>query len=96
TPGCSLTATGEKASDEQIQEWLSELVMGGGFAYGYRKLTIQLRRDHQLVISKKKKYIDGVKRWTYYVRSERNGFHIRRNSLEIALLQARISYGKWM
>ncbi len=30
--------------------------MGEGFAYGYRKLTIQLRRDHQLVISKKKVY----------------------------------------
>ena len=56
TPGYSLTATGEKVSDEQIQEWLSELVMGEGFAYGYRKLTIQLRRDHQLVISKKKVY----------------------------------------
>lgn len=56
TPGYSLTATGEKVSDEPIQEWLSELVMGGGFAYGYRKLTIQLRRDRQLVISKKKVY----------------------------------------
>ncbi|PTR46466.1 IS3 family transposase, partial [Geobacillus thermodenitrificans] len=56
TPGCSLTATGEKVPDEQIQEWLSELVMGEGFAYGYHKLTIQLRRDHQLVISKKKVY----------------------------------------
>ncbi|AGE21363.1 MULTISPECIES: IS3 family transposase [Geobacillus] len=55
-PGYSLTTTGEKVSDEQIQEWLSELVMGEGFAYGYRKLTIQLRRDHQLVISKKKVY----------------------------------------
>jgi putative transposase len=30
--------------------------MREGFAYGYRKLTIQLRRDHQLVISKKKVY----------------------------------------
>ncbi|WP_378211738.1 hypothetical protein [Anoxybacteroides rupiense] len=56
TPGYSLTTTGEKVSDEQIQEWLSELVMGGGLAYGYRKLTIQLRRDHQVVISKKKVY----------------------------------------
>jgi putative transposase len=37
--------------DEQIEEWLSEIVMGEGFAYEYRKLTIQLRRDHQLVIS---------------------------------------------
>lgn len=55
-PSYSLTTTGEKVSDEQIQEWLSELVMGEGFAYGYRKLTIQLRRDHQLVISKKKVY----------------------------------------
>ncbi|MBS2772980.1 MULTISPECIES: hypothetical protein [Anoxybacillaceae] len=57
TPGYSLTATSEKVPDEQIEEWLSELVMGEGFAYGYHKLTIQLRRDHQLVmISKKKVY----------------------------------------
>jgi putative transposase len=55
-PGYSLTKMGEKVPDEQIKEWLSELVMGEGFAYGYRKLTIQLRRDHQLIISKKKVY----------------------------------------
>jgi putative transposase len=42
--------------DEQIKEWLSELVMGEGFAYRYRKLTIQLRREYHLVISKKKVY----------------------------------------
>jgi putative transposase len=55
-PGYSLTKMGEKVPDEQIKEWLSELVMREGFAYGYRKLTIQLRRDNQLVISKKKVY----------------------------------------
>jgi putative transposase len=56
TPGYSVTQAGQKVPDEQIKEWLSELVMGEGFAYGYRKLTIQLRRAYQLVISKKKVY----------------------------------------
>lgn len=33
-----------------------ELLAGEGFAYGYRKLTIALRKRHHLVINKKKVY----------------------------------------
>jgi putative transposase len=33
-----------------------ESIAGDGYAYGYRKLTVILRREHQLVINKKKVY----------------------------------------
>ncbi|ELK43989.1 integrase catalytic subunit, partial [Brevibacillus agri BAB-2500] len=52
----SLSKDGQPVSDEQIKEWLSELIADEESAYGYRKLTVCLRRDHQLVINKKKVY----------------------------------------
>jgi putative transposase len=55
-PGYSVLETGTKVPDEQIQEWLMELIAGDGYAYGYRKLTVLLRREHSLVINKKKVY----------------------------------------
>jgi putative transposase len=55
-PGYSMTKDGKRISDEQIKEWLLELVAGEGQAYGYRKLTIALQREHDLVINKKKVY----------------------------------------
>lgn len=55
-PGYSIAKDGKKISDEQIKEWLLEEVAGDGYAYGYRKLTKQLRRKHKLVINKKKVY----------------------------------------
>jgi putative transposase len=55
-PGYSLTKTDKRISDEQIKEWLLEAVAGEGNAYGYRKLTIYLQREHELVINKKKVY----------------------------------------
>ena len=55
-PGYSLTESGEKISDEQIKEWLLELVAGDGFPYGYRKLTVCLKEDYKLKINKKKVY----------------------------------------
>ncbi|MCF8011715.1 MAG: IS3 family transposase [Clostridiales bacterium] len=55
-PGYSLTETGEKVSDEQIKEHLSELIAGDGFPYGYKKLTISLKEDHNLLINHKKVY----------------------------------------
>jgi len=33
-----------------------ELVAGGGFPYGYRKLTVCLKEDYKLKINKKKVY----------------------------------------
>ncbi|WP_227014073.1 IS3 family transposase [Paenibacillus psychroresistens] len=55
-PGLSYTADGKPVSDEEITEWLMEFIAGEGAAYGYRKLTVLLRRRHKLVINKKKVY----------------------------------------
>lgn len=55
-PGYSYQQNGTKVSDEQIQEWLMKLIAGDGFPYGYRKLTVGLRREYQLQINKKKVY----------------------------------------
>jgi putative transposase len=49
-----LTQDGHPVSDEQIKEWLSELISGEESAYGYH--TVCLKRDHQLIINKKKVY----------------------------------------
>jgi putative transposase len=55
-PGLSYTVEGKPVSDEEITEWLMEFIVGEGAAYGYRKLTLLLRRRHKLVINKKKVY----------------------------------------
>ncbi|NHN34774.1 IS3 family transposase [Paenibacillus agricola] len=55
-PGYSYKTDGKLVSDEEICEWLMEFLAGEGAAYGYRKLTVLLKRRHQLVINKKKVY----------------------------------------
>lgn len=55
-PGYSFKQDGTIVSDEQIKEWLMESISGDGYAYGYRKLTVLLRREHDLIINKKKVY----------------------------------------
>ncbi|CAA7600593.1 Integrase [Acididesulfobacillus acetoxydans] len=55
-PGYCRTPEGKLISDEEIKEWLLELVAGEEAAYGYRKLTLSLRRQRNLVISFKKGY----------------------------------------
>ena len=55
-PGYSYTVDGKKVSDEQIKEWLCELIAGDGFPYGHRKLTVELRETYQLIINHKKVY----------------------------------------
>lgn len=56
-PGCSFTEQGSPVSDEQICEWVMELLADEYTSnYGYRKLTVILRRAHKLVINKKKVY----------------------------------------
>ena len=55
-PGLSYTVSGKPVSDEQICEWIMELIAGEAAAYGYRKLTVRLKRLHELVINKKKVY----------------------------------------
>lgn len=54
--GYSLTTNGEKISDEQIEEYLMELISGDGFPYGYKKLTVCLQEDYNLIINHKKVY----------------------------------------
>lgn len=55
-PAYSLTTDGQKVSDEQIEEWLSELVEGEEQGYGYRNLAHALYIQHALVLNHKKAY----------------------------------------
>lgn len=55
-PGFGYKTDGSMVSDEQIKEWICEMIAGDGFAYGYLKLTWSLRREYSLVINKKKVY----------------------------------------
>jgi len=52
----SLTNDGRKIPNEQIKEYLTELVCGDGFPYGYRKLTACLNDEYALIINHKKVY----------------------------------------
>lgn len=52
----SSTLDGQRIPDEQIKEWLCELICGDGFPYGYKKLTAALVDDYALVINHKKVY----------------------------------------
>lgn len=55
--GYSYTQDGKRISDEQICEWIMEqLADEYASVYGYRKLTKLLRREHRLVVNKKKVY----------------------------------------
>jgi len=45
-----------KICDEQIKEWISELVAGEGECYGYRKIRAILDTDHSLIVSVRKVY----------------------------------------
>lgn len=55
-PGYSLTESGEKICDEQIQEWLLELVAGEEHVYGYKLLAKCLGNQYGLVLNHKKSY----------------------------------------
>lgn len=55
-PGYSYDKNGRKICDQQIIEWIYCLIDGEGFSYGYRKLTVLLKRYYHLVINKKKVY----------------------------------------
>lgn len=55
-PGYSLDKSAKQVSDEQVKEWLLELVLGEEHAYGYRKLAKCLTLQHGLIINKKKVY----------------------------------------
>jgi putative transposase len=55
-PGYSRSKYGHLISDEQIKEWLCEAIEGEGYNYGYKKLTMLLRRSKKLIINPKKVY----------------------------------------
>jgi len=55
-PGYSYDKAGRRICDQQIIEWLYRLIEGEGFSYGYRKLTVLLKRNFHLIINKKKVY----------------------------------------
>jgi putative transposase len=55
-PGFSYNKKGRKICDQQIIEWIYRLIDGEAFSYGYRKLTVLLKRDYHLIINKKKVY----------------------------------------
>lgn len=55
-PGYSFDKNGNKVSDNRIKGYLRRLIQGANAAFGYRKLTILLRRKYNLVINKKKVY----------------------------------------
>lgn len=52
----SITLDGEIVSNQQVQEWICELIGGEGEYYGYKKLTATLHRNYNLVINHKKVY----------------------------------------
>lgn len=56
SPGYLLTFDGKKIPDDQIKEWLCELVCDDGFLYDYPKLTVCLRMDFGLKINHEKVY----------------------------------------
>ncbi|AKG34738.1 integrase [Paenibacillus durus ATCC 35681] len=55
-PGYSFTVTGEKISDEQIKEWLLELLEGEEHVYGYKLLAQCIRNRYSVKLNKKKGY----------------------------------------
>ncbi|QXM06236.1 IS3 family transposase [Crassaminicella indica] len=55
-PGYSKTNNGKKVSDEQIKEYIIQIIEDEGYSYGYLKLTYALRRNCNLIINKKKVY----------------------------------------
>lgn len=55
-PGYSLTFTGERVCDEQINEWLLELIEGEEQEYGYKLLAQCIRDKHNVRLDKKKSH----------------------------------------
>jgi len=55
-PGYSVDKSGRHISDTWIKQYLLQLIQGPNASFGYRKLTVLLRRKHDLVINKKKVY----------------------------------------
>ncbi|WP_130606954.1 IS3 family transposase [Cohnella abietis] len=52
----TLLQNGDKVSNSQVQEWLTELISGEEYIYGYRMLAECLRVQYQALINDKKVY----------------------------------------
>lgn len=52
----TITTDNRIISNEQVKEWICEIIQAEGYAYGYLKLTYCLRKKFNLVINKKKVY----------------------------------------
>ena len=55
-PGYSINQQGEVVDDDTIKTMLLELIGGDGYPYGYRKLTVELQEEKNLIINHKKVY----------------------------------------
>lgn len=55
-PGYVFTRQGKRVSDEGIKDLLRSAIEGDAYPYGYHKLTYWLRREHRLIINKKRVY----------------------------------------
>lgn len=55
-PGYSLNLQGEVIDDDTIKTMLLKLIEGDGYPYGYRKLTVELQEEKELIINHKKVY----------------------------------------
>jgi len=55
-PGFSLTFDGKRRSDAYIKRLIQHILNGEGEAYGYHKVTIELRHTYGIRINKKKVY----------------------------------------
>lgn len=55
-PGFSYDKQGNRVPDARIKGYIRKLLQGPDAAFGYRKLTVLLRRNYRLVINKKKVY----------------------------------------
>jgi len=55
-PGFVITRDGLPVSDDSVKDLLRSAIDGDGYPYGYHKLTHWLRREHGLVINKKRVY----------------------------------------
>ena len=55
-PGYSLNKQGKVVSDKRIKGFIGRILQGPDAAFGYRKITVLLRRTYGLIINKKKVY----------------------------------------
>jgi putative transposase len=55
-PGYSYDKDGNRVKDARIKGYLRRLIQGPNASFGYRKLTVLLRRKYKLTINKKKVY----------------------------------------